>query len=138
VTLARFRALTWSARAGAFGLVRLPIKWMDAALPLWSLASIALFAALAAIEPNGLRLEVSALGLFLLGLRWALDLAQTALALRLHAGAPGRLAAREPRVVLTWLHALAESFTYTWLRQVLVVRAYALALTKARVWETAR
>jgi cellulose synthase/poly-beta-1,6-N-acetylglucosamine synthase-like glycosyltransferase len=138
VTLARFRALTWSARAGAFGLVRLPIKWMDAALPLWSLASIALFAALAAIEPNGLRLEVSALGLFLLGLRWALDLAQTALALRLHAAAPGRLAAREPRVVLTWLHALAESFTYTWLRQVLVVRAYALALTKARVWETAR
>jgi hypothetical protein len=63
---------------------------------------------------------------------------QTHLALRLHAHAPSRLSAREPPAALTWMHAIVEAFTYTWLRQLLVVRAYAFVATKARVWETAR
>jgi hypothetical protein len=71
-------------------------------------------------------------------LRLGVDLLQTHLALRLHARAPSRLSAREPAAALTWMHALLEAFTYTWLRQLLVLRAYAFAVTRGRVWETAR
>lgn len=138
VTLARFRALALDPQADAFGLVRLPIKWIDAILPLWSLGSLTVVVGVALAAPASARLEVSALGVALVLVRLGVDLAQTFLALRLHARAPSRLPSREPRAALTWAHALLEAFTYTWLRQLLVVRAYAFALTKARVWETAR
>jgi hypothetical protein len=138
VTLARFRALALDPHADAFGLVRLPIKWIDAILPLWSLGSLAVVVALATVSPASARLEVSALGVALVLLRLGVDLMQTHLALRLHAHAPSRLSAREPPAALTWMHAIVEAFTYTWLRQLLVVRAYAFVATKARVWETAR
>jgi cellulose synthase/poly-beta-1,6-N-acetylglucosamine synthase-like glycosyltransferase len=138
VTLARFRALTLDPRAGAFGLVRLPIKWADAMLPLCSLGSLALVVALALTSPESARFEVTTLGVLLLAIRLTVDVAQTFLALRVHHRAASRIPDREPAVALTWLHALTKTFTYVWLRQLLVVRAYAFAPTRTRVWETAR
>ena len=138
VTLARFRALTFHPQADAFGLVRLPIKWVDAVLPLWSLGSLTVVIGVAVASPASARLEVSALGVALVLLRLGVDLVQTFLALRLHARAPSRLPSREPVAALTWMHALLEAFTYTWLRQLLVIRAYAFALARGRVWEASR
>lgn len=136
LTIGRFRALTFDPRAGAFGLVRMPIKWADAILPLWSLGSLVIVLALAI--PSTARFEVTVLGALLLSLRVTVGVIQTCLALRAHHRAPSRIPDREPPVALTWLHAISEAFTYAWLRRLLVVRAYAFALTRAPVWQTAR
>ncbi|MBX7194000.1 MAG: glycosyltransferase family 2 protein [Sandaracinaceae bacterium] len=138
VTLGRFRALTLDVRADAFGLVRLPIKWIDAIVPPWSLISLVIVLALAASAPSGASLEVSALGLVLIALRLAMDALQTHLAIGAHRGAASRLPEREPSHASTWLVALGESWSYAWLRQLLVLRAYPFAVRKARAWETSR
>lgn len=137
VTLVRFRALLLDPRARAFGLVRLPIKLIDALLPPWSLLSLLIVGA-SALASDLLAFEISALGLMLLAVRTAVDVAQTHLALVAHRRAASRLEALEPSRAITWLHALADAWSYVWLRQVLVLRAYPFALTKGRVWETSR
>lgn len=137
VTLARFRGLLFDPRAGAFGLVRLPIKLIDALLPPWSLLSLAIVLA-SAIASRDLGLEISALGLVLLGVRVVFDVVQTHLALRAHRLSASRVESLEPSGAITWLHALADAWTYAWLRQLLVLRAYPFALTKGRAWERSR
>jgi len=71
-------------------------------------------------------------------LRTAVDVAQTHLAFRAHATASSRIAALEPSLASSWAHALLDAWSYAWLRQLLVLRAYAFAMTRSSRWETSR
>jgi len=138
ITLARFHALILAPRGGPFSRVRLPLKVIDAIVPLWSLASLASLVALAAVSPADVRIELSALATCLMALRAAVDVAQTHLAFRAHALASSRIEALEPSLASSWAHALLDPWTYAWLRQVLVLRAYAFAMSRSTRWETSR
>lgn len=138
ITLVRHRALLFAPRAGVFGLVRLPIKLVDAVLPPWSLVSLVVVLSLAPLPPHAAHTTSSWLGLALIALRLAVDVLQMHLALRAHAGSRGRLPAREPSLATAWLHAIADTFSYAWLRQGLVLRAYPFALRRSRRWEASR
>jgi cellulose synthase/poly-beta-1,6-N-acetylglucosamine synthase-like glycosyltransferase len=134
-TLWRFRGAIGRPRAATFGLVRLPLKVIDAVLPpigLFSLAMLVL--GLASGEAT-----LSALSIMLLVVRAATDLVVQSLAIRLHARS------RQPNDAVpppshAWLlaTALLESWSYAWLKQVAVLRAYPFALWRVRTWERAR
>jgi cellulose synthase/poly-beta-1,6-N-acetylglucosamine synthase-like glycosyltransferase len=134
-TLWRFRALVLRPRAGTFGLVRLPLKVVDAVLPpigLVSLVSMAMGLA------SG-HAEITALSIVLLVVRASTDLVVQALAIALHrrASQPGD---PMPAPSLAWMiaTALLESWSYAWLKQLAVLRAYPFALWRVRTWERAR
>ena len=134
-TLWRFRALIGRPRAGTFGLVRLPLKVVDAVLPPIGLVSlVSLVAGLASGQPM-----LSALSLLLLVVRAITDAIVQTLAIVLHARAHGA-ADPVPAPAWPWLvtTALLESWSYAWLKQLAVLRAYSFALSRVRTWERAR
>ncbi len=138
ITLARFHTLILAPRGGTFSRVRLPLKVIDAIVPLWSLASLGSLAVLAAVSPADVRIELSGLATCLMALRATVDVAQTHLAFRAHARASSRIEALEPSLASSWAHALLDPWTYAWLRQVLVLRAYSFAMSRSTRWETSR
>ncbi len=134
-TLWRFRSLIARPRAGTFGLVRLPLKVLDAVLPPIGLVSLAsLVLGLASGETM-----LTALSIVLLAVRASTDLVVHALAIALHRRSrPSD--DRTPSPTLAWLlaTALLESWSYAWLKQAAVLRAYPFALWRVRTWERAR
>jgi cellulose synthase/poly-beta-1,6-N-acetylglucosamine synthase-like glycosyltransferase len=131
-TLWRFRGEILRPRARTFGLVRLPLKVLDAVLPPLGLFSLgAMVVGIARGAPM-----VSALSLTLLVVRGLADALVHASAIDLHARTlpAHRTLARAP----LWITALAESWTYAWLKQLAVLRAYPFALARVRTWERAR
>lgn len=134
-TLWRFRSVIARPRAGTFGLVRLPLKVIDAVLPpigLFSLVSLTM--GLVSGQPM-----LTTLSLFLLAVRASTDLLIQGLAIRLHR----RSRADDdttPAPALGWMlaTALLESWSYAWLKQLAVLRAYPFALSRVRTWERAR
>ena len=137
-TFWRFRRLLGSPRAGAFGLVRLPIKLADALLPLLGLASlVTLLVALVSGTLQG-NFLLSGTSLALLSIRALADLSLHRLSIRAHLEAEGRIPELEPRLAHLWLYALLDAWTYGWLRHLIVMRAYPFAYSKARHWERSR
>jgi len=134
-TLWRYRALIGRSRAATFGAVRLPLKVVDAVLPPIGLVSlVSLVIGLASGQPM-----VSALSLFLLVVRATSDAVVQTLAIRLHARSRDA-SDSVPAPPLGWLVTTAalESWSYAWLKQVAVLRAYPFALSRVRTWERAR
>ncbi len=137
-TFWRFRRLLLSPSAGAFGLVRLPIKLTDALLPLLGLASLATL--LFALVTGTLEGDwwLSGTSLTLLVLRAIADLSLHRLAIRAHLQAEGRIPELEAKLSRLWVYALLDAWTYGWLKHVIVLRAYPFAYSKARHWERSR
>lgn len=133
-TLFRFRGLILDRRLGAFGVVRLPIKVLDAVLPLALLSTVVLFVH-AALSGAPL---VSVLGAVLLGARVLVEVLVFRDADALHVASAGREVAREPSRPGTWLAAVLDAVSYAWLRSVVVLRAYPFALLRIRTWERSR
>jgi cellulose synthase/poly-beta-1,6-N-acetylglucosamine synthase-like glycosyltransferase len=137
-TFWRFRRLLFSARAGSFGLVRLPIKLTDALLPILGLASlITLLVALVSGTLQG-NFFLSGTSLALLVVRALADLSLHRLSIRAHLEAEGRIPELETTLSHLWLYALLDAWTYGWLRHLIVMRAYPFAYSKARNWERSR
>ncbi len=134
-TLFRFRDLVLLPRAGAFGLARLPLKVVDAALPPIGLVSLVfLVLGIASGEAS-----LGALSIALLVLRAITDLAVHASAIALHRQrAPEGDAMPAPPVRWLVATALLESWSYVWLKQLAVLRAYPFAIARVRTWESAR
>ena len=132
-TLARFRGLVGERRAGAFGLVRLPLKFAEATLPVLTWATLL----------TGLRaasLGASRAALALLALRAAFDVGTYALARRAsaHLGDAAAAAAVSPGPVAGALTVLTEALGYLWLRQFGALRGWFWALRRATHWEPSR
>lgn len=134
-TLWRFRALVLRPRARVFGVVRLPLKVVDAVLPPIGLVSlISLVLAIASGEAR-----LGALSALLLVTRASTDLVTQSLAIRLHLRSrPLGDATPPPSMARMCTTALLESWSYAWLKQLAVLRAYPFALRRVRRWERAR
>lgn len=135
ITLVRYRHLVGSPRAGAFGMVRLPLKVIDAVLPPIGLVSlVGLVTGLADGRPL-----VEGLALALVVVRWTVDMTLHTRAQRLLFAHPAELAsARPPSLVMRLLAASTETLAYVWLKQLVVLRAYPFALARSSTWERSR
>jgi len=124
-TLARFRRLILWPRTGAFGMVRLPLKVLDAAGPLFAVSAMISLAVLLA------RGEVlSLLVLLPLGVR---ALSDVVIFLAGRAMAPNR----EHGVGALLLTAI-DAVTHGVVRQLVVLRAYPFAAARLATWERSR
>jgi GT2 family glycosyltransferase len=132
-TLARFRGLVGERRAGAFGLVRLPLKLAEATLPVLTWATL-----LTGLGAASLGASRAALALF--ALRAAFDVGTYALARRAssHLGDAAASAAVSPGPVVGAFTVLTEALGYLWLRQFGALRGWLWALRRATHWEPSR
>jgi glycosyltransferase involved in cell wall biosynthesis len=134
-TLFRFRRLVLRPSAGTFGLVRLPLKLLDAVLPPVGLFSlVVLVMGVLSGEP-----AITALSAVLLAVRASTDALVHALAIRAHREA--RHAddpVPAPSTASLWATALLEAWSFAWLKQLAVLRAYPFALKRVRTWEPSR
>lgn len=135
-TLFRFRHLVFRAGTGTYGLVRLPLKVLDAVLPLWA------FASLLVLVRGGLdaALHVTQLSLALFAIRWVWDGLVYGFALwaspRL--GAPDETARAAPPSLVGWLLTSLEALTYVWLKHAAALRGVVWAVARVRRWEASR
>lgn len=131
-TLTEHRRMIGSALHGAVGLVMLPIKSVDACLPLWGLLSLALL-------PWSLAHGQGTLGTFSVAVflgKWLLDAVLSVAVVRWHASTfPERTV---PPLRSQLLAAATESVAFHWLRQVAVIRSYVWFVTRAKRWEQPR
>jgi hypothetical protein len=135
-TLFRFRHLIGRPRAGGFGVVRLPLKLVDAVLPLIAFASLVVV--VRGAFSSSISLSRVAIGLFLL--RWVWDLLFYGTALRYSKRMGDAVAARRvaPPAWEGWLYTSTEALTYVWLKHAATLRAYTWAARRARTWEPSR
>ncbi len=126
VTLYRFRHLIGRTQAGVFGLVKLPIKVLDAVHPPLALCSL-LVLLLDAGYPR-----VRSLSLALFVLRWAWDSFTLALAMRFARRAGANVELGRAGSLWPWLYVLLDGVSYFWVRQFAVLRAYGWALLPNR------
>jgi cellulose synthase/poly-beta-1,6-N-acetylglucosamine synthase-like glycosyltransferase len=131
-TLYRFRGLIARPRAGVFGLVKLPIKMIDAVHPPLSLLSLLLLG----VDASFVDLRPLAVSLF--ALRWAWDSFTLAMALRFARRAGGEVDLGPAGSLWPWVYVLADGVSYFWLRQVAVLRAYVWAVRPPRGWRSPR
>jgi cellulose synthase/poly-beta-1,6-N-acetylglucosamine synthase-like glycosyltransferase len=135
-TLFRFRHLIGRTGAGGFGIVRLPLKLVDAVLPLLAFGSLAVLVR-GAVSPVRALSRV-AIGIFLV--RWAWDLIFYGAALQLsrHLGDPDATRRVAPARWQGWLCTATEALTYIWLKHAAVLRAYGWAARRVKTWEASR
>ncbi len=124
-TLSRFRRLIFAKRTGRFGMLRLPLKVLDAVGPLLA-ASATLSLALLVAQGEALSLLV----LLPLVVRALGDLAIFAAA---RAMAPGH-----GRGALALCLTALDALTYGVFRQAVVLRAYPFAARRVATWERSR
>jgi len=132
-TLWDYRGMIANRRYGRLGWLMLPVKSVDAALPLWGFTTLAILVGALA---SG-RTELRAWTLLLLGAKWLLDSVLYAAMLHWH-----RRAFPSRSLVLSFPWQLfcgcTESLGFNWLRQVAVLRAYGWVFRRVQHWEQAR
>jgi len=135
-TLFRFRALIGRRGTGAFGLVRLPLKLVDAALP-----AIA-FMSLLVLVSGGVHAAfgVMRVSIALFAIRWIWDVfvyaCATSSAHRL--GSPAMSEVAAPPAVVGWCLTALEALTYVWFKHVAALRGIVWAVRRVQTWETSR
>ncbi len=130
LTLFRFRHLIGRPRAGRFGTLKLPLKMIDALIPLagfYFLATVLRSASLATSP----RENHFAWGL--LAARWLWDASCYAAILR---SAEKHLPLKPG--LWKWAHAFAEALTFAWLRYFIALAAYPFAFRHRSDWVPAR
>ncbi len=135
-TLFRFRQLVFNPGAGAFGLVRLPYKLVDAVLPFLAVS------ALVVLVRDGV---VAALGLTgasfaLFAARWLWDVFVYACAKSAawRLGSPELNRAASPPPLVGWALTAFEALTFVWLKHASALRGVLWAVRRVRTWETSR
>ena len=132
-TLWEYRRMVGDPRLGALGLLMLPIKCVDALLPLWGSLSLAIL--LAAAVGGSAHWQRAALGLFLL--RWAADLFLSVVMWTWHRRLfPTR--GRELSGAVLGLHMASEGLVFNWFRQVAVLNAYSWFVRRVQRWHQPR
>ncbi len=136
-TLWSYRRLVFAREMGALGWFMLPIKCVDAILPIWgSLSLFLLLAAAFGTTVGGAPFwQRAALALFLA--KWLVDLVLSAVMWRWHARLfPGR-AGVPPGSQLAWFIA-TEGWIFNWFRQIAVLNAYGWFLRRVQKWHQPR
>ncbi|MBV9658535.1 MAG: glycosyltransferase family 2 protein [Verrucomicrobia bacterium] len=141
-TLWEYRHLVFGKKMGALGHFMLPIKCVDAVLPLWGALSLGILLAAAfgsaGAHPHGgsaAGWQRAALALFL-G-KWLADVALSALMWRWHARLfPGR-AGIPPLRQQAWF-IVTEGLIFNWFRQLAVLNAYGWFVRRVQKWHQPR
>lgn len=124
-TLARFRSAIFAPRMGRFGMVRLPLKVLDAAGPLLGVSAMISLATLLASGD-----ALSPWVLLPLAVRALSDLT---IFLAARAMAP-----KQARGAASLLLTAIDAMTYGLVRQLVVLRAYPFAARRLLTWERSR
>ncbi len=135
-TLFRFRHLIGRRGAGGFGVVRLPLKLVDAVLPLIAFASLVVI--LRGASSPIASLSRVAIGIFVMRWTWDLFFYASALHLTRQLGDPEATRRVAPDTWRGWLYTATEALTYVWLKHAATLRAYAWAARRVRTWEPSR
>ena len=132
-TLWDYRRLVGHPRMGAVGALMLPIKCVDAVLPLWGSLSLALLLAATVGGSTGWQRA----GLLLFAGRWAVDLALSGLMWTWHR----RLFPDRTHALPGWtlgLHMASEGLVFNWFRQIAVLNAYGWFVRRVQKWHQPR
>ena len=135
-TLVRYRHLIGRPAARAFGVVRLPLKLVDAVLPLIAFGSLVV----GLRDASSTILSISRVSIGLFVLRWVWDLAFYGIALRISGGfrdppTPGL----DYRAGFGgWFFTATEFVSYVWVKHAAVLRAYIWAARRIKKWEPSR
>jgi cellulose synthase/poly-beta-1,6-N-acetylglucosamine synthase-like glycosyltransferase len=132
-TLWTYRRMVGDARLGLIGGLMLPIKCVDAVLPLWGSLSLAIL--LAAAVGGTAHWQRASLMLF--AVRWGVDLMLGALMWHWHKTLfpERRHALRGP---LLALHMATEGLVFNWFRQLAVLNAYSWFVRRVQKWHQPR
>lgn len=132
-TLTEYRRMIASPRHRALGLVMLPIKSIDAILPVWGVITLGVL--LSAMFFGHESWRWYALSLFVA--KWTYDLVLMGLMVRLYRGTfPDRPIVLSPaKFIFT---VLTEAFCFHWFRQMAVLNAYRWYVLRIRRWEQSR
>lgn len=134
-TMWDYRRLVGDPRMGRLGWFMLPVKCVDAVLPLWGFLSLGILLA-AAVAGGASVWERAALAAF--AGKWAVDAGLGLLLWRWHARLfPERAPVLLPRRGMLWC-ILTESVLFNPLRQVAVLNAYGWFLRRTRRWHQPR
>ncbi len=132
-TLWEYRRMVGDRRMGAVGWLMLPIKCVDAVLPLWGSLSLAIL--LAATLGGSAHWQRAGLGLFF-G-RWGVDLGLSVVMWDWH-----RRLFPERRHALggaaLGFHMASEGFIFNWFRQIAVLNAYGWFVRRVQKWHQPR
>ena len=132
-TLWEYRRMVGDPKMGAMGFLMLPIKCVDAILPLWGALSLAIL--LAATIGGSAHWQRATLALFLT--RWIIDLLLAALMWTWHRRLfPGR--GRELPAAVLAMHMATEGLVFNWFRQIAVLNAYSWFVRRVRKWHQPR
>lgn len=136
VTLYRYRHLLFNSGAGAFGLVRLPLKLVDAVLPFLAVTTLVVLVRDGLVAALGL----SGVALALFATRWLWDMFVYACAISAswRLGAPQLSRRAMPPGVVGWVLTAFEALTYVWFKQLSALRGVSWAVRRVRPWETSR
>jgi cellulose synthase/poly-beta-1,6-N-acetylglucosamine synthase-like glycosyltransferase len=133
-TLWEYRRMVGNPRMGAVGLFMLPIKCVDAILPLWGSLSLAILIGATLCGHGGWR-EAS-FGLF--AFKIGTELSLSAVMCRWHR----RLTGGETRGGISGarllLYIATEGLVFNWFRQVAVLNAYSWFVRRVRRWHQPR
>ena len=129
-TLWAYRGMVWQERYGLMGLLMLPIKCVDAILPLWGIAALTIF--LLVLVSGHETFELLALQMFCV--KYVLEFGLTWVVLQLE-HTLGARPATEP--VRPWqiLCLFLDGVTFNWFRQFAVAQAYVDFVRRARRWD---
>ena len=132
-TLWEYRFMIGNPRYGRIGLVMLPIKSIDAVLPLWGLGSLLILTGTVLFGTG----TSSLAALFYFGAKWVVDLILTLGVLSLlPLLLPGlRLALSRGRILIGILN---EGIFFHWFRQAAVLNAYHWVVRRIRHWDQDR
>ncbi len=132
-TLWEYRRMVGDRRMGAVGWLMLPIKCVDAILPLWGSLSLAILLAVTLGGP--VRWQRAGLELFLL--RWGVDLALSVVMWRWHRRLfPDRRHALGNGTL--GFHMASEGLVFNWFRQIAVLNAYSWFVRRVQRWHQPR
>ena len=132
-TLWEYRRMVGDRRMGLFGGLMLPIKCVDAILPVWGSLSLAVLLAAALHGSAGWERA----GLLLFAARWAVDLALSGIMWNWHRRLfPGR-AHQLPGATLA-VHMATEGLVFNWFRQIAVLNAYSWFVRRVQKWHQPR
>lgn len=135
-TLVKFRRLVLEPRAGAYGLVRLPLKVVDAVLPALAFMSLVVLVRGGVVTALG----ISRLSVALFTVRWLWDVGIFGLALRAsrELGDVELTERAAPQRGWAWVLTAFEALTYVWLKHAAALRGTVWAVWRLRRWETSR
>ena len=137
-TLWAYRGMIGNPAFGRLGLFMLPIKTLDALLPLYAVLTWFALAA-AFIHPRwmmfGNRTNLLLIGSAFL-LKWAADISVSVLAWKWHLEPTGK---KEGSILsLPLITIVSESWFFSWFRQVAVLGSYGMLFTKSGHWKQRR